>query len=272
LLKVFAFQDFPLATRLLSWNQHKPMPRIECHRNNKHHATLTSVTTTIAMLEVGQATIITAAAVDESDDDNFLDLTAFAAGATFSLSAWGPCPCDDDDENDQQEQQSMPLSWRRPPCENNDCWSDSSDDEEEDSSKRRVRFSLEENEIQIVERPTPQEWNRLYYSCHELQKIVDDYRLEQQEEQEWEEECSRHEGLRKQQGSPQSVTFVDGEHETTLTEDLGTTTTAMKPLGIKENMSQSSFTDKSIDAEEQKEMTAAKKRSSARHVTRVADV
>lgn len=144
------------------------------------------------MLEVEQATIITA---DENDDGDFLDLTAFAAGASFSHS---PCHCDDESDVpaswrhhfdcNNEDESNVPLSWRRPPYE---CHDDDDNDSSDSSSsdRRRVRFSPD-HEIRTYDKPTLQDWNRLYYSCHELQKIVDDYRLEQQAEKEWEQECS----------------------------------------------------------------------------------
>ena len=49
------------------------------------------------------------------------------------------------------------------------------------STPTRVSFSDEEPQIHFIPRTSPEDWSRLYYSCHELQKIVDERRLEEQE-------------------------------------------------------------------------------------------
>jgi len=144
------------------------------------------------MLEVGQATIITADSADENDDGDFLDITAFAAGASFSLAAWGAAaPCHACEHDDKEEQLHKPKSWHRSSFESDrDNWSVSSSEEASVTSGRRVRFSTSEPQVRHYTKPTSDDWSLLYYSCHELQKIVDEYRMEEQEEQEWQEECA----------------------------------------------------------------------------------
>lgn len=144
------------------------------------------------MSQTTTTTIITA---DENDvGDDFLDFSAFsAAGASFSLSAWAPCHVEQ--ENNEQvvhnNNDTASISpWRRPPCESHhesfsSSWSISSSDEQ-----RRVRFSAEICQVRLFDKPTTDDWNRLYYSCHELQKIVDEYRLEQESEQDFEGKCA----------------------------------------------------------------------------------
>ena len=148
------------------------------------------------MLEVrGQAMI-----PGEKNADDFLDITAFASGATFTLASWGPChdvdddddDSDDDDDNINNNKEQVLTPWRTllPQHEHDDCWSSASLSSSEHNilARRKVRFH-DTPQIRHYDKPTEEHWSRLYYSCHELQKIVDDYRLEQQE---WQDECAKY--------------------------------------------------------------------------------
>jgi len=172
------------------------------------------------MLEMSQTTIITA---DENDVDDFLDLSAFAVGATFSLSAWSTtsAPCHAFEQQDEQDNQchatsSIPSSRRRPPYESSD--SSSSVVSSDEYATRRVRFSPAISEVRIYERPTAEDWSSLYYSCHELQKIVDEYR---QEEEEWQAECARlEEGAKRPNDSSTTSMLCMEQHQCVVKQQI----------------------------------------------------
>ena len=224
---------------LEAWILHE---RGNCIRGHSmsHHPSQTNatirMTTTIetfihpyhtTMLEMNSTAIIT---TDEHDLDDFLNLSAFpAAGATFSLSAWSaaPAPCHASFEQEEEEEEnhhndhptsSIPLSWRRPPCESNDSSSASSSSNQ---GATRVRFSADISSVRIYDKPTAEDWSRLYYSCHELQKIVDEYR---QEEEEWKAECACLETGASQSQTDSSTTTTTHARVTEITDTLYGTT------------------------------------------------
>lgn len=195
----------------------KPTPRM----TNKYHQLMKQPPQyNTTMLEMSQTTIITP---DENDVDDFLDLSAFAAGATFSLSAWSTtsAPCHAFEPQDEQDNQchatsSIPSSWRRPPYESSD--SSSSVVSSDECATRRVRFSAAISEVRIYERPTAEDWSSLYYSCHELQKIVDEYR---QEEEEWQAECARlEEGAKSPSDSSITSTLCMEQHQCVVKQQI----------------------------------------------------
>lgn len=138
----------------------------------------------------------------ENEVDALLLFDAPLTGASFQLGAWGPtavendkryrCPPHSDDEYKSSDDDG---SWSSCGLDDNDlrksttlndktkCSSLEPDENLLCCSPRRVRFS-EITQVRFVTSTLPEDWSRLYYSGHEIQKMMDDHRAELNKEEE----------------------------------------------------------------------------------------
>lgn len=49
-----------------------------------------------------------------------------------------------------------------------------------DDQKRKVRFSFDLEQVRCIERADPEDYPSLYYCVHELQRMADEFRIEEQ--------------------------------------------------------------------------------------------
>ena len=102
-------------------------------------------------------------------------------GASFQLGAWGPC-------HQEEESGKMVCTSEddKDDCSCSLCISSETQDRdnetgdranEDEGTLRRVSF-CEKPQVRHYTKVLPEEWNRLYYSCHEIQKMMDEYKRE----------------------------------------------------------------------------------------------
>jgi hypothetical protein len=129
-------------------------------------------------------------------DENDMDLLFRppTIGASFQLGAWVSCHqeetnnsknvpmCRQKDANDDDDDD---CSWSsRESCESQDSDDDSTDQgvDNDKSTPKRVSF-CDNPQVRYFTKALPEEWSRLYYSCHEMQKFVEEHKKELAEKQ-----------------------------------------------------------------------------------------